>query len=190
VAADPAQFNLPKPAWPSPTSHACDPVHNAAVTPTWQLPTLPSVPEYGRLTPTDAVPCLGKPVPSSTNTPSRAGIAARNRRHTVSAFHDASEMKYWRAVAAGIAQPLPHRFHRLAAAVAQDPLHIAAQATPLRAPTEVVFERFQPGQQMRKPRGRGVIEHCAAAYQTRRTCTMSSRVITREFTPEFANPPK
>jgi hypothetical protein len=34
------------------------------LTPTWQLATLPSVPEYCRATPTEAVPNLGKPVSS------------------------------------------------------------------------------------------------------------------------------
>src|SRR3954464_1954055 len=35
-------------------------------TPIWQLPTLPSVPEYCRATPGEAVPSLGKPVSSTT----------------------------------------------------------------------------------------------------------------------------
>jgi hypothetical protein len=35
-------------------------------TPTWQLATLPRVPEYWRATPTEAVPYLGKPVSSTT----------------------------------------------------------------------------------------------------------------------------
>jgi len=78
----------------APTNQACTPVHSAAVTATWQLPILPNVPEYWRLTPTDARPCLGKPVPSSTRMPARAGIAARTRRHTASAFQSASVMKY------------------------------------------------------------------------------------------------
>ena len=36
-------------------------------TPTWQLPTLPSVPEYCRATPGEAVPSFGKPVSSTTH---------------------------------------------------------------------------------------------------------------------------
>ena len=34
------------------------------LTPTWQLPTFPSVPEYWRCTPTECFPCFGKPVSS------------------------------------------------------------------------------------------------------------------------------
>ena len=37
------------------------------LTPIWQLPTLPSVPEYCRATPGEAVPNLGKPVSSTTH---------------------------------------------------------------------------------------------------------------------------
>src|SRR5205085_2020984 len=36
-------------------------------TPIWQLPTLPSVPEYCRATPGEAVPSLTKPVSSTTH---------------------------------------------------------------------------------------------------------------------------
>ena len=78
----------------APTSQACTPVHSAAVTATWQLPILPNVPEYCRRTPTDARPCLAKPVPSSTRIPARAGIVARKRGHRLSALHSASVMEY------------------------------------------------------------------------------------------------
>jgi hypothetical protein len=37
---------------------------------TGQFATLPSVPQYCRATPSECVPCLGKPLPSSTKTPS------------------------------------------------------------------------------------------------------------------------
>jgi hypothetical protein len=37
------------------------------LTPIWQLPTLPSVPEYCRATPGEAVPAFGKPVSSTTH---------------------------------------------------------------------------------------------------------------------------
>jgi hypothetical protein len=40
------------------------------VTASWQFVTLPRVPEYFRATPTDALPCVGKPVSFSTNAPS------------------------------------------------------------------------------------------------------------------------
>jgi len=36
------------------------------LTPTWQFPTLPSVPEYIRATPGESDPSLGKPVSSIT----------------------------------------------------------------------------------------------------------------------------
>jgi hypothetical protein len=36
-------------------------------TPIWQLPTLPSVPEYWRLTPGERLPSFGNPVSSSTH---------------------------------------------------------------------------------------------------------------------------
>ena len=50
------------------------------LTPTWQLPVLPSVPEYCRATHGDASPSFGKPVSSTTSAP--AGCAAANHRAT------------------------------------------------------------------------------------------------------------
>jgi D-serine deaminase-like pyridoxal phosphate-dependent protein len=50
---------------------------NALDTATWQLPILPSAPQYWRCTPTDAVPCLGKPVSSSARIPVRIGTSVR-----------------------------------------------------------------------------------------------------------------
>jgi len=90
-----------------------------------------------------------------------------------------------RLVAARVAQPLPHRLHRLATAVAQRALHVPAQAAPLGAPAEIVFEDFQPGQQTSEPRGRRVIEHCTAAYLIHKVCTREKCVGTREFLREF-----
>ena len=77
----------------APTIHARVPVHSAAVTATWQLAILPSVPQYWRATPTECVPCFGKLVPSRISTPSRSGIVARKRRHIGAAVHGASVMK-------------------------------------------------------------------------------------------------
>ena len=77
----------------APNIHARVPVHSATVTATWQLAILPSVPQYCRATPTDAVPCLGKLVPSRINTPARSGTRSRRRTHTVSASHGACVMK-------------------------------------------------------------------------------------------------
>ncbi len=50
------------------------------LTPTWQLATLPSVPEYCRATHGEAVPSFGKPVSSTTSAP--AGCPAANHRAT------------------------------------------------------------------------------------------------------------
>ena len=36
-------------------------------TPIWQLPVLPSAPQYCLATPTDILPCLGNPVSSTTH---------------------------------------------------------------------------------------------------------------------------
>ncbi|CAM5656611.1 hypothetical protein GCM10010343_34250 [Streptomyces avidinii] len=47
------------------------------LTPIWQLPTLPNVPEYWRATPGEAVPSLGKPVSSTTHTSGRTTATAR-----------------------------------------------------------------------------------------------------------------
>jgi hypothetical protein len=50
-------------------------------TATWQLPVLPSVPEYWRLTPTACFPCFGNPVSSIAITPRRSGITSFKRSH-------------------------------------------------------------------------------------------------------------
>ena len=50
------------------------------LTPTWQLPVLPSVPEYCRATHGDASPSLGNPVSSTTS--ASTGCAAANHRAT------------------------------------------------------------------------------------------------------------
>ena len=47
-------------------------------TPSWQLPILPSVPEYCRLTPGESLPSLGKPVSSSTHASTSISGATRS----------------------------------------------------------------------------------------------------------------
>ena len=47
------------------------------LTATWLLPTLPSVPEYCRATPGEAVPSLGKPVSSRTHASGSITVTAR-----------------------------------------------------------------------------------------------------------------
>ena len=49
---------------------------------TWQLPILPSAPQYCRCTPTERVPCLGNPVSSMARMPARTGTTARNCAQT------------------------------------------------------------------------------------------------------------
>ena len=66
----------------APSSHARTPVHSATVTAVWQFAILPRAPQYCRATPTEAVPCLGKLVPSRIRTPVRSGTRSRNRVHT------------------------------------------------------------------------------------------------------------
>ena len=92
-----------------------------------------------------------------------------------------------RLIGARIAEARPHRFHRLAATVAEHAGHIPAQRATLTLPTEVVFEHLQPLQQSRQPRRRGAIEHCEAGYRNRPESTMTSKVITRDFPREFVN---
>src|SRR3954465_2399797 len=65
-------------------------------TPTWQLPTLPSVPEYCRATPGEAVPSLTKPVSSTT--------------HACGPITPTAWRPHPPARPGG--QPLPHRLHR------------------------------------------------------------------------------
>ena len=66
-----------------PAATPARPVHSATVTAVWQFAILPRAPQYCRATPTEAVPCFGKLVPSRIRTP-------RALRHPR-------------------AQPLPHR---------------------------------------------------------------------------------
>ena len=77
----------------APSIQACTPVHSAAVTATWQLATLPNVPQYWRATPTECIPCFGKLVASRMTTPERAGMTERSCRHTRATSHGAWLMK-------------------------------------------------------------------------------------------------
>ena len=73
-----------------------------------------------------------------------------------------------------------HRLHRLALAVAEDPLHIGPQRQQLRAMAKAAFELLQPPDEALNPRGRRAIDHCAAPYQMMTKSTMSSIQITGE----------
>ena len=64
-----------------------------------------------------------------------------------------------------LADAREHRRHRLARAVAQQPVDVLAQRHVLRAMTEAVLELIQPPRQPSQQRPRVPIEHCGAAYR-------------------------
>ena len=70
---------------------------NALDTATWQFPILPSAPQYCRCTPTEWVPCLGKPVSSRAKRPVRTGISVSSRAQTWSARQGEWVMKWYNA---------------------------------------------------------------------------------------------
>jgi hypothetical protein len=86
-----------------------------------------------------------------------------------------------RLVGRRIADASEHRRHRLARAVAQQPVDILAQRRVLRPMTEAVLELIQPSRQSSQQRPRVPIEHCGAAYRESAKRTMSSIQITRGF---------
>jgi hypothetical protein len=92
-----------------------------------------------------------------------------------------------RLIGVGIAEARPHRFHRLAAAVAQQAHHIPTQPAALTLATEVVLEQLQPDQKSFQPRRRRAIQYLARAYRTSWIRTMTSKVIPRDFPREFVN---
>jgi hypothetical protein len=55
-------------------------------TPIWQLPTLPSVPEYCRATPGEAVPSLTNPVSSTTHASGSITVTARRASRSRTGF--------------------------------------------------------------------------------------------------------
>src|SRR6266853_6162181 len=72
------------------------------LTATWQLPTLPNVPEYCRSTPTECSPCLAKPVSSITH-------AASGSNSAVIRFP--SNSHYWPPFPRTLTHQLLHRLH-------------------------------------------------------------------------------
>ena len=166
----------------APIGHARWPVQSAAVTATWQFATLPSAPQYCRATPTECGPDLGKLVSSRIRMPVRSGVT----RPQPPPDHLGLPRRMRDEVLKGLirrrlADPLEHRRHRLARAVAQQAIDILPQRHVLRAMAEAVLELIQPPRQSSQQRPRVPIEHWAAAYRTRENCTMSSIVITRGF---------
>jgi hypothetical protein len=88
-------------------------------------------------------------------------------------------------VRGGLADPGQHRGHRLASAVAQQPVDVLAQRHVLGAMTEAVLELIQPARQSAQHRPRLLIEQRDAAYRNPAKSTMSSIQITREFLREI-----
>jgi hypothetical protein len=80
----------------------------------------------------------------------------------------------------GFGDPRQHRLHRLPLAVAEHPLHVRAQGHHLRAMPEAALELLEPAHEALDTRGRRLVDHRAAPYQTRMKSTMSSIQITRE----------
>ena len=108
-------------------------------------------------------------MPSRISTPVRAGMCARNCRHTCSARHGAWVMKVLEGlIRARIADAREHRTHRLAGTVAEEPEEIATKRAPLRDVAEGRLEGLQPRQQTIDPRGRIRGEHQATADPTPR----------------------
>jgi hypothetical protein len=57
-----------------------------------------------------------------------------------------------------------HRLHRLAIAVAEQPVHIRPQREPLRTMAETALKRLEPANQALDARRRRAIDHRAPAY--------------------------
>ena len=106
------------------------------LTPTWQLPILPSVPEYCRAAHGDAFPSSGKPV-SSTASASTGKLAANHRAHSaapgVIPGRGRDELLQPLMIHA---QPRRHRLHRLPLPVRQQPAHIQLPGDPLILPRQ------------------------------------------------------
>ena len=111
---------------------------------------------------------LGQSRPQPT--PDRLGVPRRVRDEVLK-----------RLIGRRLADARQHRGHRLAGAVAQQPVDILAQRHVLRAMTEAVLELIQPSRQSAQQRPRVPIEHCGAAYRQSVNRTMSSIQITHRF---------
>ena len=110
---------------------------NAVETATWQLATLPTAPQYCRCTPTEAVPCFGRPVSSIARIPWRTGISSRSRCQNGRDLPGRVRDEVLQAlIRAGIAQPAVHRLHRLPLAVVEQPLQVPTGVGAVRAATE------------------------------------------------------
>ena len=134
----------------APMGHARCPVQSAAVTATWQFATLPSAPQYCRATPTECGPDFGKLVSSRIRIPVRSGMTApQTPPHDLGIPRRMRDEVLERLVRRRLADPLEHRRHRLARAVAQQPVDILAQRHVLRAMAEAVQGLFRPSRAAR-----------------------------------------
>ena len=79
-----------------------------------------------------------------------------------------------RLIAPGIGPPRQHRFHRLARAVAEQPLDVPAQRQLLCAMAEARLEGLEPSHQATQLPHRAAVVHYRAGYRIRRKSTMSS----------------
>ena len=70
-----------------------------------------------------------------------------------------------RLVGPGFSDARQHRFHRLARAVAEQPLDVAAQRHVLGAMPEALFEGLEPPHQAAQLRNSATVGHCRAAYR-------------------------
>ena len=83
-----------------------------------------------------------------------------------------------RLVGSGLGHPRQHRFHRLARAVAEQPLHVPSQRKHLRAVAEAHLECLEPRHQPTQLIHRAAVVHRDAEYRTQTISTMSSNPIT------------
>ena len=139
----------------APTIHARTPVHSAAVTATWQLATLPSVPQVlpgdGDRAPT----LFGKARPVENQHAAPLG----NHRpqlppHAFGTPRGMRDEMLKRLIGPRIGDALEHRAHRLAATVAEQPQQVPTKRPALRDMPEAHFERLEPRAQAVEPRRR------------------------------------
>ena len=108
-----------------PAAHEACSFTRCTLTPTWQLPVLPSVPEYCRATHGEAFPSFGNPVSSMTSasTGSLAREPPRHVRPDRRVIPRRGRDELLQPLMIGT-QPRRHRLHRLALPVRQQPARI------------------------------------------------------------------
>ena len=89
-----------------------------------------------------------QPSPDLVGTPRRIGDEMLNR-----------------LVGPGLGDARQHRFHRLARAVAEQPLHVPAQRHLLGAMPEALLEGFEPPHEAAQLGNSATVGHCRAAYR-------------------------